>query len=149
MCLCLYHVTRYWWMFWWRHTDLKIIWSIISIKIRNRNYKKNNWRKSKLQFGFSGISLFSDWLRICWNDLFKPTISIQNCIYISFRITLTQLFINHETRPSENFMRRDQELKWLTNPNSYICATFDISNLDYLILNNLSQFEISQFYDLR
>ena len=27
-------------------------------------------------------------------DLFKPTISIQNCINMNFRIILTQLYIN-------------------------------------------------------
>ena len=61
-----------------------------SIKNRNNKYKS----KPKLQLAFSGISSFSDWLYIAEFDLFKPTTFIQNCIYINFRINLTQLYLN-------------------------------------------------------
>ena len=42
---------------WSRNTDLSIILSIISIKLKLK-LKNNDWRKPKFQLGFSGISMF-------------------------------------------------------------------------------------------
>ena len=57
--------------------------------------------------GSSGISLFSDWLRICWIDLFNTTNLIQNLIYIRFGIILTLFYIN--------FSRHDHHIELLIN----------------------------------
>ena len=48
--------------------------------------------------GSSGISSFSDLLRICW--IWSPTIFIQNFIYINFGIHLTQFYINFSNHKS-------------------------------------------------
>ena len=60
-----------------------------SIENRNNEYKS----KPNLQLAFSGISSFSD-LLFTEYDLFKPTTFIQICIYINFRIYLTQFYIS-------------------------------------------------------
>ena len=61
--------------------------------IENRNYKYKS--KPNLQLAFSGKSSFSDWfLLFAEYDLFKPTTFIQNCIYINFRVDLTQFYTN-------------------------------------------------------
>ena len=44
--------------------------------------------------GSSGISLFSDLLRICWKWSLNSTNLIQNLTYIRFGILLTQFYIN-------------------------------------------------------
>ena len=55
---------------------------------------------------------------ITWHaeyDLFKPTISIQNSIFLNFRVNLIQFFVNFSRQEHDDitFMGCDQELRWL------------------------------------
>jgi len=61
-----------------------------SIENRNNKYKS----KPNLQLAFSGISSFQIGCLFAEYDRFKPTTFIQNCIYINFRIDLTQFYIS-------------------------------------------------------
>ena len=60
------------------------------------NRKKNKYESNtNLPLAFSmGYHRFQIGCLFAEYDLFKPTTFIQNCIYINFRIYLSQLYIN-------------------------------------------------------
>ena len=71
-----------------------MILSIISIQNKNKNYKiilGENLSYNSISLGYL---CFQIGCVVAEYDLFKPNISIQNCIYMNFRINLTQFYIN-------------------------------------------------------
>ena len=104
----------HWWEFWSHDTDVQLIFSIISFineKLLNLN---NNRSKPKL-------------LRLLWDivavDLFKPTIFIQNFIFIDFRKTVLCPFLETGTSVKA-LMGLDQLLK---------CSGFSIYPLSFFL----------------
>ena len=81
----------HWWEFWSRDMEVFIILSIIFIKNEKLLNSNNNRSKPKFVLEYRRFQIGCVFAE---HDRFKPTIFIQNIIYIDFCINLTQFYIN-------------------------------------------------------